>query len=124
MLGYNRDMSVTAAIVSAIVNSVGSAILDAPTAPPVPVYTAMARSFPPDAKKGALTPPLQQPVIIDGVAVRTAPGLQVRNEQNLIVMPNTLQSVVPIRYQLDLMGNVWRIWILSAAEQAAPDPQK
>ena len=84
----------------------------------------MARSFPPDAKKGALTPPLQQPVIIDGVAVRTAPGLQVRNEQNLIVMPNTLQSVVPIRYQLDPMGNVWRIWILSAAEQAAPDPQK
>jgi hypothetical protein len=117
-------MSVTAAIVSAIVNSVGSAILDAPQAPPVPVYTAMARSFPAGSKKGLLTPPLQQPVVIDGVPVRTAPGLQVRNEQNLIVMPNTLQGVLPIRYQLDPMGNVWRIWILSAAEQAAPDLPK
>ena len=124
MLGYNLSMSVTAAIVSAIVQSVGSAIVEPPSAPPAPVYSAMARSFPPDAKKGQLSPPLQQPVIIDGVAVRTAPGLQVRNEQNLIVMPGMLQNEVPIRYQLDLMGNVWRIWILSAAEQAAPDPQK
>ena len=124
VLGYNRGMSVTASIVSAIVNSVVTAISDAPPATPVPVYSAMARAFPADSRKGILTPPLQQPVIIDGVAVRTAPGLQVRNEQNLIVMPNTLQSAVPIRYQLDPMGNIWRIWILSAAEQAAPDLPK
>ena len=117
-------MPVLAPILSAIVNSVGSAILDAPPAEPIPVYAAMARAFPVDSRKGELVPPLQQPVLIDGLAYNAAPGLQVRNEQNLIVMPNSLMNSVPIRYQLDPFGNVWRIWILSAAEQAAPDPQK
>ncbi len=35
-----------------------------------------------------------------------------------------LQRVVPVRSQLDPMGNACRIRILSAAEQAAPDTQK
>ena len=112
-------------LVSAIINSVVSAIIDAPpTVPTVPVYSAMARAFPMDAKKGELTPPIEQSVLISGQAYNAAPGLQVRNEQNMIMMPIMLQQTVPVRYQMDLMGNVWRIWILSAAENAAPDPQK
>ena len=84
----------------------------------------MARSFPADSKRGELTPPIGQSVLISGKSFNTAPGLQVRDQQNFIVMPNTLREVVPIRYQMDQMGYVWRIWIFSAADLAAPDPLK
>ncbi len=124
-MGYNEAMPVAAAIASAIVNSVINSIADAPpSAPPVPVYMAMMRNFPLESKKGELHPPIQQELDISGQKMLKAPGLQIRNEKNLIVMPATLQGPQPVRYQLDPMGNVWRIWILSAAEQAAPDLKK
>mgnify|MGYP001276811079 CR=1 FL=1 len=117
-------VSAAAAVVSAIVNSVANAVSDLPPAQPVPVYVSMARSFPLDARKGELTPPLLPTLQINGNTLPPAPGLQVRNQQNLIVMPASIQETVPVRYQLDPLGNVWRIWILSAAEVAAPDPVK
>ena len=107
--------------VTAIVESVLTAIIDQSSVPaPVPVYSAMVRSFPANATKGLLTPPIQQSVLINGQAFHASPGLQVRNDQNLIMMPGMLQQTAPVRYQLDQMGNVWRIWILSANELAAP----
>ena len=117
-------MAIPANLVAAIVNSVITAIVDAPptTTATVPVYSAMARTFPANTKKGELTLPIQQQLSISGMTLNAAPAMQVRNEQNLIVMPFSLQGILPIRYQLDQMGNVWRIWILSAAEQATPDP--
>ena len=108
-------------LVSAIVESVITAIIDHSTAPtPVPVYSAMVRTFPAETKKGELTPPVQQSVLISGQTYSASPGLQIRNDQNLIMMPGMLQQTVPVRYQFDQMGNVWRIWILSANELAAP----
>jgi hypothetical protein len=50
--------------------------------------------------------------------------LQIRNTRNLIVMPNTLLGEMPIRYQFDQTGKVWRIWILTPAEEAVIDPKK
>jgi len=85
---------------------------------------AMARSIPADAAKGVLTPPIEQNVRISGQLFNAASGLQIRNERNLIVMPSTLQGALPVRYQFDQSGRVWRIWILTAAEQAAPDSKK
>ena len=113
--------------VAAIVDSVITAIVEESTMPTpvqVPVYSAMARNFPANAAKGELTPPIQQAVLISGKTYNASPGLQIRNDRNLITMPGSLQQTVPVRYQLDQMGNVWRIWILSANEVAAPDPQK
>jgi len=123
LLGYNVRMAIPVNLVTAIVNSVITAIVDAPptTTTTAPIYSAMARTFPANTKKGELTLPIQQQVVISGVTLNAAPAMQVRNEQNLIVMPFTLQGILPVRYQLDQMGNVWRIWILSAAEQAAPE---
>ena len=120
-------MSVTASIISAIVSSIIDTIVDAPAAPPPAVeQTTLARTFPAGTQKGVWTPPIQQGAVINGVILPVAPGLQIRGRDNLIVLPVTLQDVtnIPVRYQLDTMGNVWRLWILSAAEQAAPDPQQ
>lgn len=85
---------------------------------------AMARSFPADVKRGVLTAPFQHQLQISGKVFNAASGLQIRNERNLIIMPATLQGAFPIRYQFDQSGNVWRIWILTPAEQAEPDPKK
>lgn len=115
----------TPAIVSAIVSSVIGAVADSPSEPPQPApFAAMLRSFPAESRKGELVPPAQGELEISGNRMAAAPGLQIRNQQNLIVMPSTLQETVPVRYQLDPMGKVWRIWILSAAEQAASDPKQ
>jgi hypothetical protein len=118
-------MPFIAPILSAILGSTTpSAVDELATVSVLPVYSAALRSFPADAKKGELLPPLTQSAVISGQIFNVSPGLQIRNQQNLIIMPNTQNEIVPIRYQLDLMGNVWRVWILSAAEQAAPDLKK
>ncbi len=105
-------------IVSSIISSIINAAMDAPPAPPpAPAYTSMARNFPADSLKGELLAPLEgDGVQISGKRFSKAPALQIRNEQNLIVMPASLQGTLPVRYQLDPLGSVWRVWILSSAE--------
>jgi hypothetical protein len=46
--------------------------------------------------------------------------MQIRNQQNLIVMPNAVQAKVPVRYQLDASGAVFRVWLLTRTELAMP----
>ena len=58
-------------------------------------------------------------IVIDGKTLNRAPGMQIRNQQNLIVMPMTVQAKVPVRYQLDGSGAVFRVWLLTRAEIAA-----
>jgi hypothetical protein len=104
-------------IVSSIISSIISAAIDAPPAqPPAPAYSSMARPFPADSLKGELLAPIENEIEISGKRFSRAPALQIRNEQNLIVMPASLQGTLPVRYQLDQMGSVWRVWILSSAE--------
>jgi hypothetical protein len=59
--------------------------------------------------------------IINGKALPVAPGLQIRDQQNRIILPSMLMgSDMPVLYQMDATGvNVWRIWILTPAEVAA-----
>ncbi len=120
-------MSITASIISAIVSSIIETIVDAPETVPAPANESMiVRNFPAGAKKGIWTSPIQQGVIINGITLPVAPGLQIRGQDNLIILPVSLQTSIdfPVRYQLDPMGNVWRLWIISAAEFAAPEPQQ
>ena len=116
-------MADTSSILSAIVSSVISAVSETPSATP-PVVTPLVRNFPLGTLTGTLVPPLQDGVLISNKLYGRSAALQIRGTQNLLVLPASLQSEVPVRYQLDMMGNVWRIWILSAAETAAPDFKK
>ncbi len=122
-LGYNSGMPVPTSVVAAIVNSVINAVASLPPATQETSLIAMARSFPQDSKLGELAPPIQRELMISGNTYYASPGMQLRGPNNLIVMPSTFQSAQPVRFQLDAMGNVHRIWILSAAEVAAAKSQ-
>ena len=41
---------------------------------------------------------------------------QIRDENNLIILPATMSKKGPVRYQMDTMGNVHRIWFLTPDE--------
>lgn len=117
--------AIASAILSSVINAIGDAATTPPTTPTTqsPTYTSMARAFPANTVKGELLAPIEGTVQISGKSLQAAPGLQVRNEQNMIVMPASLQGTLPVRYQLDPLGSVWRIWVLTSAELAASDTQ-
>ena len=87
----------------------------------------IGRNVPPAAKRGEMGAPVGEAVSISGRLLRLSPATQIRNQQNLIVMPETLRGMagtVTVRYLLDLQGNLARIWILTPQEIATPDPKQ
>ena len=108
---------------SIIGEAVNTAIENALYAPPAPPELGVvgARVFPEGTAKGELAPidGLVE-VVISGKAFPRSPGMQIRNQQNLIVMPSTVQAKMPVRYQLDASGAVFRVWLLTRTEVAAP----
>ena len=106
-------------IVGQAVNTAMENTFYAPSAPPE-LGVVGSRAFPEGTKKGELSPLAgMMEVQIDGKTYSRAPGMQIRNQQNLIVMPTTIQAKTPVRYQLDASGAVFRVWLLTRAEIAA-----
>ncbi len=105
-------------IVPAIISTIVNAVQNAP--PPVqPPVAGLVRNLPADAVQGQMEPPQWGQVQIDGKVLALAPGIQIRNEQNLIVVPTAVQQAATVRYLTDPYGKVFRVWILSSAELAA-----
>jgi hypothetical protein len=78
-------------------------------------YAQLLRNFPPDSKLGELTA-INYPIVeISGQTLRLGPGGQIRNQNNLIIMPNVVE-VGTIRYQMEFTGFVRRIWLLTPEE--------
>jgi len=50
-----------------------------------------------------------------------APGAQIRNAANLIIVPTALPPDALVRYLVDAQGMVMRVWILTPQEAAQPD---
>ena len=74
------------------------------------------RMLPHDVRKGTLTG-LAFPVVqIDSESFRLAPGVQVRNQANMMVFPHSLNQQARIFYQLDMRGEVVKIWIMTPEE--------
>ena len=48
-----------------------------------------------------------------------APGVQIRDPFNMLVLPGMIQRAVPVRYQMDVSGAIAKVWILSQQEAAA-----
>ena len=78
------------------------------------------RVFQQSALRGELV--LTQPpeALLNGKAVRLAPGARIRNASNMIQLSGTLMGqTLAINYTLDAAGELRDVWILTAAELAA-----
>jgi hypothetical protein len=77
------------------------------------------RNFPERAKRGELKAYEYPSMKIGDKVYRLAPGSRIVNQQNLIIMPASLQvQTAPVMYILDTSGDLSRIWLLTEDEAA------
>ena len=79
---------------------------------------AQLRSIPGEAKGGEIRHVQETIVLIDGVQMRLAPGVQIRDEWNRLMVPTALPPGARVRYLLDSEGQVRQVWILTPQEAA------
>ena len=81
--------------------------------------TFAERNFPEQAKRGELKA-YEYPLMKIGDNVyRLSPGSRILNQQNLIIMPASLQlQTAPVMYLLDMSGDLSRVWLLTGDEAA------
>jgi hypothetical protein len=87
---------------------------------------AQWRTLPQDAKRGRIEHVQSMIVSIDGKQIRLAPGAQVRDTANRLLVPISIPPGSQVKYVLDAEGMLRQAWILTpqeAAEQPAKAPQ-
>jgi hypothetical protein len=87
------------------------------------VALAQLRSLPSDAKRGQIRHVHDMVVEIDGERRRLAPGAQIRDAANFLVLPTALPEGAVVKFTVDATGNVMRVWILTPQEAAQRDPR-
>jgi hypothetical protein len=83
---------------------------------------AQLRTIPPQAQPGTLRHLMDLAVELNGQPVDLAPGAQIRDADNRLILPASLTETTAVRYLLDGAGKVNRAWILSPQEKAALPP--
>ncbi|HEU4352795.1 MAG TPA: hypothetical protein VFR66_13080 [Burkholderiales bacterium] len=83
---------------------------------------AQLRTIPKEAVLGQLRHLEAMVVEIDGKPRSLAPGAQIRDPDNRLVLPVSLVEKTQVRYLVDSTGMVHRVWILSEVEKAALPP--
>ena len=83
---------------------------------------AQLRTIPKEAKVGQIRHVQEMQVELDGKPQLLSTGAQIRDADNRLVLPVTLQQREDVKYLLDAAGLVHRIWILSPKEKAALPP--
>lgn len=110
-------------LIPAIISGVLGTAQQAPGPGAVQTPLAATRPLPQGAVKAVMDPPLQGVARFDGKTLQLAPGLQIRDTQNRVVMPFAVQQPVAVRYLVDAGGSVNRVWILTPEEAARTDSQ-
>src|ERR671924_53007 len=77
---------------------------------------AQLRTIPGEAKEGDLRHVHEAIVSINGSELRLAPGAQIRDESNRLVVPAAVPPGSRVKYLLDSEGLVRQVWILSPQE--------
>lgn len=93
------------------------ALESAQTAPAPPQIPAL-RMLPEAAQIATMEPLANRAVRLDGDVFAMAPGVQLRDANNRIVLPGAIHERVLVRYLLDENRDVARVWVLSPAEAA------
>ena len=86
-----------------------------------PVFGQQVRNFPADSKLGNLTAVSFPVFTINGQQIQMGAGGQIRGVDNLIILPNMASYTGLIRYQLDISGNLHRVWFLTPDEVKAAE---
>jgi hypothetical protein len=79
---------------------------------------AQLRSIPGEAKQGEIRHVQEAIISIDGVAQRLAPGAQIRDESNRLVVPTAVPAGAQVKFLLNDEGLVRQVWILTPTEAA------
>lgn len=95
-------------------------------------FSQQTRKFPPNSQLGSLTAVAFPHFTINGQQMTMGAGGQIRGIDNMIILPSTANYIGLIRFQLDTMGNLHRVWILTPDEvkeaesegQQIPKPKK
>jgi hypothetical protein len=82
---------------------------------------AQLRTIPADARRGRLSHVQDMVVEIDGQRTKLAPGAQIRDGDNRVVLPVAVPPGSLVKYRLDGEGLVRQAWILTPQEAAQPD---
>jgi hypothetical protein len=77
------------------------------------------RTIPEQAIRGEMQPPAFGIAEIGGTPFRMAPGLQIRNMQNRIILSDSVREPLSVKYVTDATGALYRVWVLTADEEAA-----
>jgi hypothetical protein len=78
-----------------------------------------ARTFPANAQRGEIKAHQYPYYTIGNTTYRMGAGGRIYNEQNMIVMPASVQQkTAHVMYTIDLGGNLHRVWLLTPAEAA------
>jgi len=81
-----------------------------------PLAGAQLRSIPKDARAGEIRHLQGMVVEIDGAPKRLAPGAQIRDASNRIILPTAVRPGTRVKYVVDAAGRVQRVWILTPKE--------
>ena len=77
------------------------------------------RTFPASARLGRLEMRHFPEAILNDAPVRFGAGARIYDERNMIVMPAGLSGVLDVLVERDPVGNIGRVWIVSADELKA-----
>ena len=80
---------------------------------------AQIRTIPKEALVGEIRHLDTMLVELDGQPRPLAPGAQIRDVDNRLVLPVSLRERETVRYLLDGTGKIFRVWMLSAPEKEA-----
>lgn len=79
-------------------------------------FSQQTRKFPADSQLGNLTAVTFPEFTINGQKMYMGAGGQIRGVDNLIILPSTANYIGLVRYQLDIMGYLHRVWFLTPDE--------
>jgi hypothetical protein len=78
---------------------------------------AQLRPIPQDAQRGVMRHLQVMTVELDGQPQRLAPGAQIRDSDNRIIVPSALPPGSVVKYVRDPDGLIRRVWVLTPEEQ-------
>ncbi len=105
-------------LIPAIISSIIETIQDVPqtTAPQLGSPPGLVRPALQDGPLAVMGPPKDGHAQFGSKTLHLSASLQIRDTQNRIVMPFSLQNSVPVLYKLDADGSVQRVWVLTSEE--------